>query len=81
MAPDKRLHLIGGFGLLLLLAAVLYAGRALGYGWALALGCTALALGVEWYQRFRREGTFSLTDAAWSAAPGVLAGAAWELAL
>jgi hypothetical protein len=81
MDRDKQLHLIGGFGLVALLAAVLYAGRALGYGWALALGCAALALGVEWYQRIRREGTFSLTDAAWSAAPGVLIGAAWELAL
>lgn len=75
IAPDKLQHLTWGAGLAVLLGGVLVAAKFLSPGVAIGLGQVALAFGVELYQKKRNEGTPSVGDAAFTAAPGVGLGA------
>ncbi len=79
MQHDKKLHLIGGVGVAVLLVLVILCALHYGPGAALAGGSVLLAFGVELYQKVRNEGTPDIEDALFSAAPGVLAGIAWQV--
>lgn len=78
LAPDKILHLRLGVLLALLLAAVILIAQHAGPGYAVAAGSLALGVGVERYQRIRREGVPSWGDAFASAAAGIVGGLAYE---
>ena len=76
--PDIRMHLKLGVPLALLLAAVVLIAQHAGPGYAVAAGSMALGIGVEVYQRIRREGVPSWGDAFASAAAGIVARLAYE---
>lgn len=80
LRPDLITHLKWGAPLAASQAAVAYVAVHAGIGWAIALGSIALGIGVELYQRARREGTPAWDDAAASAAPGVVLGLLIEIA-
>lgn len=69
---DKLLHLAMGaatiLGVLLVLAIAKH-----DIGFSLAVAATLVGLSYEWHRKFRGEGTFSLLDAAATAAPGFMA--------
>lgn len=74
---DKMLHF--GLGCLSVAAAVLVAVVwKYSPGFAMALAAAAMGAGYEWQQKFRGEGEISIADAAFTAAPGLLAWGAWE---
>ena len=77
LAPDERLHLIGGTCMALVLAGLFLLVPHIGPGLTLAVGSVVFAVGVEGYQHVRREGDADALDAALSAAPGVLVGIVW----
>jgi hypothetical protein len=77
MTRDERLHLIGGAGIALVLACLLLLVPHIGPGLTLAFGSVLFAVGVEVYQRVRREGEADAMDALISAFPGAMAGLIW----
>lgn len=75
---DTIMHLKLGAPLALLLVAVILVAQHLGPGFAVAVGSFLLGVGVEMYQKKRREGVPSWGDAFASAAAGIVGGLAYE---
>jgi len=66
---DKLQHFIGGC-VVVASAFLVLATAQYDTGFSIALATTLVGLGWEFIQKFRGEGTFSLLDAAATAAPG-----------
>lgn len=82
IAPDKRQHLIGGAAVAAALAGVIYLAVTFGWWAGVAAGSLAAGLGVELYQKIRREGQPDPADALASALPGlVVAAALWSIGM
>jgi hypothetical protein len=71
MPKDKVMHIVMGVLMLIYGGIGVYLTRY-GYGPAAAWFTTAGAIGVEAYQKARKEGTPDVLDAVASAAPGWL---------
>jgi uncharacterized membrane protein YfcA len=72
---DKRKHLKGGAAIAGVLLVVALLALYVSLAAAVAAGSVALSIGVELYQRWRKEGEPSWPDAITSSLPGlVLAG-------
>lgn len=78
MSRDQ-MHLLGGLLVAIAQAAVIEVALRAGPGWALALGCVLVGVGIEAYQHVRGEGVPTLRGAVTSAAAGVVLGAAYEI--
>lgn len=78
---DKKLHLLGGLLFAAGAAAMFATARWLGPGYAIVFSSVVMGWAVERYQAIRREGTPDKLDWLCSSLPGVLAGAALEMAL
>jgi hypothetical protein len=75
---DKLKHLQGGAAIAVALLGVVLLARYVGLWAAVAAGSAAAGVGLELYQRWRKEGQANWPDAIASALPGlVLAGGLW----
>lgn len=75
---DMRKHLKGGAAIAVTLLVVALLAVYVGLAAAVAAGSVAFSIGVELYQRWRKEGEPSWPDAITGSLPGlVLAGGLW----
>jgi membrane glycosyltransferase len=79
LPPDKLLHLKLGGAVALFMLAVALIAVYVGIGYAVAVGSIGLAIGVEWYQKKRNEGSAEFLDALAGSLVGVLLGVAIEV--
>lgn len=73
---DKKLHLKMGALVALIAPLILLAAQKLGPGYAVWIAGALIAVGVEVYQGYRKEGTPSKSDAIASFIPSLIVGAA-----
>ena len=79
LAIDKVMHLKLGVPMAFLLVSIVLIAKNIGAGYAVAFGAVALGVGVEVYQKIRKEGTPDFWDALASAAAGLVLGLGFEL--
>lgn len=80
IAPDTRLHLIGGTLFAVVTLAIILWGKHLGIGSAIIVAAVVFGWAVERYQAIRHEGLPDRKDWIATSVPGVLFGAAVQLA-
>lgn len=68
---DKLMHLQGGAVVALAMLAIVLLAVYVSKPLAVAAGSVAVAIGIELYQKWRKEGDPSWPDAAASALPGL----------